>query len=175
MAEQTTATGVLGGLPPLPRKPLNSSVIAAEQAYRKRKGLPMPWEPGGTMPDPAAVAAELGTTAATAPAQPAAAGTAATGGAPVVTQAAAAMSNVQGGLPNLPRKQLNNSVISAEQAYRKKKGLALLNDAEIYCLKQGLPMPWEPGGTMPDPAAVAAAAGAAPAAPATPATAAAAA
>ena len=43
MADQTTTAtaGVLGGLPPLPRKPLNNSVIAAEQAYRNRKGLPL--------------------------------------------------------------------------------------------------------------------------------------
>src|SRR5215472_5157453 len=181
MAEQMTATGVLGGLPPAPRKALSNSVIAAEQAYRKRKslpaltpeeiyclkqGIPMPWEPGGTMPDPAAVAAEVGSAPA-----PVAAPAASTPAAAAATAAPAAsaslpMSKVQGGLPNSPRKALNNSVISAEQAYRKKKGLGLLNDAEIYCLKQGLPMPWEPGGTMPDPAAVAAAAGAAPAAPA---------
>src|SRR5439155_1370454 len=53
--------GVLGHLPPLPRKALNNSVIGMEQAYRQRKGLPllsdtdiealkagepMPWERG---------------------------------------------------------------------------------------------------------------------------------
>src|SRR5437762_3436214 len=64
---------------------------------------------------------------------------------------------VLGGLPALPRKALNNSVISAEQAYRRKKGMPLLTDAEVECLKQGLPMPWEPGGATPDAAAVAAA------------------
>jgi cytochrome b6-f complex iron-sulfur subunit len=179
MAETTeTAAGVLGGLPPLPRKPLNNSVIAAEQAYRKRKGLPllseadmdalrqgqpMSWEPGGSgvasTPAPAVVPA----TASVGTATPA--GQAATTAGTISPQSAAAsspMSNVQGGLPNLPRKALNNSVISAEQAYRRKKGIPALNDAEIYCLKQGLPMPWEPGGTMPDPAAVAAAAGGTP-------------
>ena len=178
MAETTeTVTGVLGGLPPLPRKPLNNSVIAAEQAYRKRKGLPliseadmealrqgqpMSWEPGGS-----------GVVAAPAtPAQPATAAPAAA--APVAAAAASvAMSNVQGGLPNLPRKALNNSVISAEQAYRKKKGIAALSDPEIECLKQGVPMPWEPGGVMPAmPAAAAAAAPAAAATPAAPAAAA---
>ncbi|HZU22200.1 MAG TPA: Rieske 2Fe-2S domain-containing protein [Terriglobales bacterium] len=189
MADQTVVTGVQGGLPNLPRKALNNSVIAAEQAYRKRKGLPplspeeiyclkqgipMPWEPGGTMPDPAAVAAELGEASAVAPAGSGqgGAGQAAQNAVPagaLPTQNAApaadvALSNIQGGLPNLPRKALNNSVISAEQAYRKKKGLAPLSNAEIYCLKQGIPMPWEPGGTMPDAAAVAASMGAAPAA-----------
>jgi cytochrome b6-f complex iron-sulfur subunit len=168
MAETTMSTGVTGGLPPLPRKPLNASVIAAEQAYRKKKGLPllteveieclkagepMPWEPGG---DPTKVAAAP---AGESPASTQAAPQAAPQAAAVV--ASAPMSNIQGGLPNLPRKALNNSVISAEQAYRMKKGLALLSDAEVECLKQGLPMPWEPGGKMPDMSAVAAAAPAA--------------
>jgi cytochrome b6-f complex iron-sulfur subunit len=175
--------GVIGGLPPLPRKVLNNSVIGAEQAYRKKKGwplltdgeiealmagLPMPWEPGGV---PAAVS--------TAPASEVAAGPS-SGPAGVPAQAAApaaninvAMSNIVGGLPPLPRKALNNSVIGAEQAYRKKKGWAPLSEPEIECLKQGLPMPWEPGGQMPTPAPAAAApVAAAPARPATPAAAA---
>src|SRR5579871_4346413 len=38
---QTAASGVRGRLPALPRKALNPSVIAAEQAYRKRSGLPL--------------------------------------------------------------------------------------------------------------------------------------
>jgi cytochrome b6-f complex iron-sulfur subunit len=163
------STGVIGGLPPLPRKPLNPSAIAAEQAYRKKKGWPlltdveieclkagepMPWEPGG---DPSKVAAA-------APAEPAAATPAPAAAAPAA--ASAPMSNIQGGLPNLPRKALNNSVIASEQVYRKKKGFAPLSDVEIECLKQGVPMPWEPGGKMPDMSAVQAAAPAAPAAPA---------
>lgn len=179
MAEQTVVTGVQGGLPNLPRKALNNSVIAAEQAYRKRKslpaltpeeiyclkqGIPMPWEPGGTTPDPSAVAAEVGGDIAPAAAAPAAATVGVATPTAANPTASLPMSNIQGGLPNPPRKALNNSVISAEQAYRKKKDKAPLNDAEIYCLKQGLPMPWEPGGTMPDPAAIAAAAGTAPAA-----------
>src|SRR5947207_13600381 len=156
MADQpTTATaGVLGGLPALPRKPLNNSVIAAEQAYRNsknlpllseedmealRQGVPMPWEAGGT---PVA-AASSAPTAATAPAQPAQSVTAST------AVSSNGMSGTAGGLPPLPRKPLNNSVISAEQAYRKRKGIAALSDAEVECLKQGLPMPCEPGGHMP--------------------------
>lgn len=189
MSDQTK--GVLGGLPPLPRKPLNPSVLAAEQAYRRRKGMPLLsdadledlkagnplwWEAGGAGVSPAS--------AAPVPAAPAAAGAdqdattiiaplRAAAPAPAAGAAAQPMSNTQGGLPNLPRKALNNSVISAEQAYRKRKGVALLSDAEIECLKQGVPMPWEPGGMMPAmPAAAPAAAPAAPApataAPATP-------
>jgi cytochrome b6-f complex iron-sulfur subunit len=169
-AASVAMSNVQGGLPNLPRKALNNSVISAEQAYRKKKGIlplsdveveclkqgvPMPWEPGGQMP---VVPAATGAPAAPAAASPAAPAAAAAPSAP--------MSNVQGGLPNLPRKALNNSVISAEQAYRKKKGIPALNEVEIYCLKQGVPMPWEPGGTMPDPAAVAAASGAPAAVPA---------
>src|SRR5438477_12821878 len=62
--------GVLGHLPPLPRKALNNSVIGMEQAYRQRKGLPplsdediaalkagepMPWERGEGAPASAPV------------------------------------------------------------------------------------------------------------------------
>src|SRR5438552_2591562 len=59
-----------------------------------------------------------------------------------------------GGLPPLPRKPLNPSLIAAEQAYRKRKGLPLLSDADIEALKAGVPMPWEVGGagaTTPSP------------------------
>src|SRR4051794_1410093 len=101
MADQSiTEVGVLGGLPPLPRKPLNASVIAAEQAYRKRKGLPllsdsdiealkagtpMPWETGGgatATPGATPAAASPGAVApAGAPAQPAGTPSQPTGGA----------------------------------------------------------------------------------------------
>jgi cytochrome b6-f complex iron-sulfur subunit len=52
---------------------------------------------------------------------------------------------VRGRLPAWPRNALNNSVISAEQAYRKRSGLSLLTDADIEALKAGVPMPWESG------------------------------
>jgi cytochrome b6-f complex iron-sulfur subunit len=171
---QPASPGVQGGLPNLPRKPLNASVIAAEQAYRKRKGMalltdaeiedlkagnPMWWEPGGSGTPPSINEPAAEGIPAGAPAQPAAM-------PPQPAAAAAPMSNVQGGLPNLPRKPLNNSVISAEQAYRKKKGIPQLNPAEIACLKAGNPMPWEPGGVMPDAASIAEATGAAAPAPA---------
>src|SRR5229473_3582921 len=54
---------------------------------------------------------------------------------------------ILGHLPPLPRPALNNSVIGMEQAYRQRKGLPLLNDADIEALKAGQPMPWEEGGT----------------------------
>jgi cytochrome b6-f complex iron-sulfur subunit len=40
-----------------------------------------------------------------------------------------------------------------EQAYRQRKGLPLLSDADIEALKAGQPMSWEEGGTGPSPAA----------------------
>ena len=53
---------------------------------------------------------------------------------------------ILGHLPPLPRPALNNSVIGMEQAYRQRKGLTLLTDADIEALKAGQPMPWEIGG-----------------------------
>ena len=41
MADESANGGILGHLPPWPRKALNNSVIAMEQAYRQRKGLPL--------------------------------------------------------------------------------------------------------------------------------------
>src|SRR6185437_14774099 len=54
---------------------------------------------------------------------------------------------ILGRLPPLPRAALNNSVIGMEQAYRQRKGLPLLTDADIEALKAGQPMPWEEGGS----------------------------
>jgi cytochrome b6-f complex iron-sulfur subunit len=80
---------------------------------------------------------------------------------------------VRGRLPAWPRNALNNSVISAEQAYRKRSGLPLLTDADIEALKVGVPMPWESGDGASAPAAAVPAAQApvasAPAAPVAPA------
>ena len=72
-----------------------------------------------------------------------------------------------GRLPKWPRKALNNSVISAEQAYRQRSGLPLLTDADIEALRTGVPMPWEAGdgSGASAPAAPATAAPATPAAP----------
>jgi cytochrome b6-f complex iron-sulfur subunit len=63
---------------------------------------------------------------------------------------------ILGHLPPLPRPALNNSVIGMEQAYRQRKGLTLLTDADIEALKAGQPMPWEVGGAPASPAAVSA-------------------
>ncbi len=52
---------------------------------------------------------------------------------------------ILGHLPPWPRNALNNSVIAMEQAYRQRKGLPLLSDADIEALKAGQPMAWESG------------------------------
>ncbi len=52
---------------------------------------------------------------------------------------------ILGHLPPWPRSALNNSVIGMEQAYRQRKGLPLLSDADIEALKAGQPMAWESG------------------------------
>jgi hypothetical protein len=91
--ESNTAKGVRGRLPVWPRNALNPSVIAAEQAYRKRSGLPLLTDPdiealkagqplwweteGGTPPPDAVVAATNDIAAPVAPAAPVAAAPAA--------------------------------------------------------------------------------------------------
>ena len=69
---------------------------------------------------------------------------------------------ILGHLPPLPRPALNNSVIGMEQAYRQRKGLQLLSDADIEALKAGQPMPWELGGAGSSPAPASAPAAVAP-------------
>jgi cytochrome b6-f complex iron-sulfur subunit len=69
-----------------------------------------------------------------------------------------------GRLPKWPRKALNNSVIAAEQAYRKRSGLPLLTDADIEALRAGVQMSWENGDGAVAPSPSAPAAPAAPAA-----------
>ncbi len=159
--------GVLGHLPPWPRKALNNSVIAMEQAYRQRKGLPlltdadiealktgqpMPWEAGGT---PAPAGASTAPTAA--PAAPTAAPAAPVVPAGPVSTVAAAT----GGNGNISEevakwvaqgKKWSKSAIAAEQARRNRKGLPALTEAEITALLG------EPSAAAPAPAPVAAAA-----------------
>ncbi len=166
MAEEKT----LGRLPKWPRKALNNSVIAAEQAYRKRSGLAllsdadmdalkagvqMAWEGegGGATSSAAAGSSALATpvAAATAVATPTATAVAAGGFSPEVEKWLAA------------GKKWSKSAIAAEQARRKRNNLSLLTDAEITALLG------EPAGTSAPTAAAVAAAPAAVAARPTPA------
>jgi len=158
--------GVLGRLPAWPRKALNNSVISAEQAYRKRSGLPllteadmealrsgtqMPWETGdgSSAPAPAAAAPSAPTPPAPAAsaAPPAAATPPAVTGGTISAEVAAIVA--QG-------KKWSRSSVAAEQARRKRKALPALNDAEVTAL-------------LGEPAETAAPATATPASPAAPA------
>jgi cytochrome b6-f complex iron-sulfur subunit len=165
MAEEKT----LGRLPKWPRAALNNSVIAAEQAYRKRSGLaalseediaalkagvPMSWEGGNGAPSAA-------TTTAPAPVAPPAASPAAAATPPAAAPVAAsgdispevAAKVAQG-------KKWSKSAIAAEQARRKRTGLAPFNDAEVAALLGEPAAPAAPAAT-----AAATASAAAPAAP----------
>ena len=145
MADQqsNTATGVLGRLGPPPRKALGSSAIAAEQAYRKRSGLPelteediaalkagepMPWERGDGSPaatSSAPIASAASTPPAAAPPVPAPAAAAPASAGAVSAEVAAMMA---GG------RKWSRSSIAADQARRKRTGLAPLTDAEVAAL-----------------------------------------
>jgi cytochrome b6-f complex iron-sulfur subunit len=161
MAEEKT----LGRLPKWPRQALNNSVIAAEQAYRKRSGLPlltdadiealrsgvpMSWEAGDGSSAAAAPAASA--PAAPAPAAPAAA----------VAEQGSFSPDVQKWL--VAGKKWSKSAIAAEQARRKRSNLPALTDAEVTALLG------EPAAAVPTaaPAAPAPAAAARPAAPSAP-------
>jgi cytochrome b6-f complex iron-sulfur subunit len=183
---QTAASGVRGRLPVLPRNALNGSVIAAEQAYRKRSGLPlltdediaalkagepMAWErvaPGGASmaAAPASPAAPAQTSIpAAAVAPPAATAPPDVSSLPTASVAASELS------PEVAKqvaagKKWSKSSIAAEQARRKRNNLAPLNDAEITAL---LGEPALPAAVASAPAvAVPVAAAARPGAPAAP-------
>jgi cytochrome b6-f complex iron-sulfur subunit len=163
---KAVAGGELGRLPGWPRKPLNNSVIAAEQAYRKRSGLPlisdedvealkagepMSFERGDApaAPVPAAPAVPV------AAPPPAAAPPTAAAASAAPSPAAAEL--LKGGF------KWSKSSIAAEQARRKRNNLPLLTDTDAALLLGEAPPAAEPA------APVAAAAAAAPARPAAPA------
>src|SRR5271167_2362859 len=135
--ESAKAGGILGHLPPWPRNALNNSVIAMEQAYRQRKGLPvltdadiealkagqpMSWESGDGAPAAAAAS----------PAPPAAAAPAAPPPATAVAANAGLSEDVAKWVAE--GRKWSKSTIAAEQARRGRKGLPALNDVEIAAL-----------------------------------------
>jgi cytochrome b6-f complex iron-sulfur subunit len=154
-------SGVLGRLPKWPRNALNNSVIAAEQAYRKRSGLPalsdaevealkagaqMSWEAGGGAAAPAAAApAAAPVETAPAPAAPAAGAAAPAAAAGVSAEVAAIVAK---------GKKWSKSSVAAEQARRKRNNLPGLNEAEVEAL---LGEPAAPAAAAPAAAAAAAA------------------
>ena len=132
--------GVRGRLPVWPRQALNPSVIAAEQAYRKRSNLPLLtdadiealkageplwWERGDGAPPPA-----------TAPAAPAATVTSATPPIPAAAPPAVPSFAISEDVQKIVAagKKWSKSSIAAEQAKRKRNNLTPLNDAEVAAL-----------------------------------------
>jgi cytochrome b6-f complex iron-sulfur subunit len=139
--ENNPAKGVRGRLPAWPRIALNPSVIAAEQAYRKRSNLPllseadiealkagqpMWWEQEGGTPPPAAVVAAAPVAAVPVPAAPVAAAP------PVVAASTTISAEVQKMVE--AGKKWSKSTIAAENARRKRNSLPILNDAEASAL-----------------------------------------
>lgn len=140
---KSVVNGLLGHLPPWPRKALSNSIIAMEQACRQSEGLPllsdadiaalkagqpMQWESGDAASAPASTGAP--------PTPP----PAATAAAPASPTAAAATSAPSGAISEevakwvAAGKKWSKSSIAAEQAHRGRKGLPALNDAEITAL-----------------------------------------
>ncbi|HXZ79922.1 MAG TPA: Rieske 2Fe-2S domain-containing protein [Terriglobales bacterium] len=143
--EVKTMAGVLGNLPPSPRKALNNSVIAAEQAYRKRSGLPllteediaalkagepMPWERADGQPTTAPAPAPMTAAAPAAPPTPAATTTPAS--APVAAPGSAPSADAQALAKAVAK--WSRSAIAAEQARRKRSDLAPLSDTDVAFL-----------------------------------------
>jgi cytochrome b6-f complex iron-sulfur subunit len=140
---KSVGNGVLGHLPPWPRKQLSNSFIAMEQAGRQREGLPlltdadiealkvgrpMPWESDDAAPPPAStgsVPTPVPVAAAAAPAAPASAAATSAPSAGISEEVAKLVA---------AGKKWSKSSIAAEQAYRSRKGLPALNDAEITAL-----------------------------------------
>jgi cytochrome b6-f complex iron-sulfur subunit len=141
--ESAKVGGILGHLPPWPRKALNNSVIGMEQAYRQRKGLPplsdadiealkagqpMSWEGDGT----GAAATPVSTPASVPSSAPPPA-------AAIASPLPAAVASSAGISADVAKwvaegKKWSKSTIAAEQARRGRKGLPALNDAEIAAL-----------------------------------------
>jgi len=134
MADEKT----LGRLPKWPRNALNNSVIAAEQAYRQRSGLPalteediaalkagvqMAWEGGNGAPAAQASSAAPAAPASAAPVAP----------APLAAASSRAISP-EVAAKVAQGKKWSKSAIAAEQARRGRTGLPPLNDAEITAL-----------------------------------------
>ena len=154
--ENNPAKGVRGRLPAWPRNALNPSVIAAEQAYRKRSNLPlltdadiealkagqpMWWEQEGGTPPPAAAS----TSAPAAAAPPAAVAATAPSAAPAAPASTTISPDVQKMVE--AGKKWSKSSIAAENARRKRNNLRKRNPRQqarswlpLICAKHG----WRP-------------------------------
>lgn len=144
---KSVGNGVLGHLPPLPRRALSNSFLAMEQASRQREGLPlltdadiealkagrpMSWESGDAAPAPVTAGPPPTPPPATTAAAPAAPVPAAA--ATTVTPAPSAGISEQVAKWVAAGKKWSKSAIAAEQAGRSRNGLPALNDAEVAAL-----------------------------------------
>jgi cytochrome b6-f complex iron-sulfur subunit len=140
---KSVGNGVLGHLPPLPRRALSNSFLAMEQASRQREGLPlltdadiealkagrpMSWESGDAASAPVTAASPPTPVPVPAAAAPAAPVPAAATPAPSADISEQVAKWVAAG------KKWSKSAIAAEQAGRSRSGLPALNDAEITAL-----------------------------------------
>ena len=141
---KSVGNGVLGHLPPLPRKALSNSFLAMEQASRQREGLPlltdadiealkagrpMSWESGDAASAPVTTGPPPTPSPATAAAVPAAPPAATT-----TTTAPSAGISEQVAKWVAAGKKWSKSAIAAEQAGRSRSGQPALNDAEVAAL-----------------------------------------
>ncbi len=172
---KSVGNGVLGHLPPLPRRALSNSFLAMEQASRQREGLPlltdadiealkagrpMSWESGDAAPAPVTTSP---------PPTPAPATTAAAPAAPVPAAAATTPAPSAGISEQVAKwvaagKKWSKSAIAAEQAGRSRSGLPALNDAEVAALLGEPAAPAAAAPTAPQSAAATAASAPRPAA-----------
>jgi cytochrome b6-f complex iron-sulfur subunit len=156
---QNAGHGVLGHLPPLPRRALSNSLIAMEQACRKREGLPlltdadiealkagrpMSWENGDGTSAPVTTVSPPTPAPVPTPAAPAAPAPAPAAAAAMTAPSADISEEVSKWVA--AGKKWSKSAIAAEQAHRGRKGLPALNDAEITAL---LGEPATPAATAP--------------------------
>ncbi len=140
---KNAGNGVLGHLPPLPRRALSNSFLAMEQASRQREGLPlltdadiealkagrpMSWESGDAASAPGSTGSPPTPAPPTTAAPPAAPAPAAATSAPSADISEQVAKWVAAG------KKWSKSAIAAEQAGRSRNGLPALNDAEVAAL-----------------------------------------
>jgi len=145
---KNVANGLLGHLSPWPRKALNSSVVAMEQAYRQRKGLPLlsqeeirALKAGEPMPWEFDRAVSLQPSQASAPTGSITSAPAATVAAPTLLALPAVgrvapPADISEEVRKLvlEGKKWSKSAIAAEQARRGRKAVPPLNHAEIAVL-----------------------------------------
>jgi cytochrome b6-f complex iron-sulfur subunit len=139
---KAVAGGELGRLPAWPRQPLNNSVIAAEQAYRKRSSLPLiSDEDVEALKAGQPMSFERSEAGATAPAAAAPLAPAVAAAVPSAPLAAGQVPNAATAMPSAAGAELlkggykwSKSSIAAEQTRRKRNNLPPLTDTDVALL-----------------------------------------